>query len=67
MPETCDWITMAADGIRSRYADWEAEAEQIAQCEQCSEAGEFHLQECIVNYLRWMQANHSRLVPHGKV
>jgi len=55
-----DWIEMAADGIRERYADWEAEAMQIAQCEQDTDVGEYHLHACIVNYLRLMYARHSR-------
>lgn len=55
-----DWIEQAANGITSRWEQWEGEAGQISQVEQNIDAGARHLHECLVNYLRWMQANHSR-------
>lgn len=53
------WLQMAAEGIVERFEQWDAEAMQQAQREKNVEAGMGHLEQCIFNYLSWMQANHS--------
>jgi hypothetical protein len=58
--EPQDWIDTAADGIRSRWLQWEEEAEQLAQSAQDSRAGEEHLQTCLTEYLRWCRSIHER-------
>lgn len=61
-PDPCDWIDMAAAGIRSRWLQWEQEAGELATSQQSTMAGEEHLHRCLVNYLRHMEANHSRAI-----
>ena len=62
VPAPVDWIDMAADGILSRLPDWTEEAGRAATAAQDSDVGEQHMRQCLVNYLRRMQANHSRAI-----
>lgn len=55
------WIDMAAEGVCSRWPQWEQEAGELSQVEQDPKPGEAHLIECVRNYLGWIYANNSRL------
>lgn len=54
-----DYASQIANGLINRWGQWEAEAGQLAQQEQCPDAGAAHMNECVASYIRMMYANHS--------
>ena len=54
-----DWADILADQILANMQAWVAEAGQLAQNEQSSDAFDAHMHECLVDKIRWIHANHS--------